>query len=218
MPVLIPPPLCKVVKCDDLEQLTLDEALRELQKAGQVEILSPNIYAVKYDFRKITPSMINDYEYCPRLLWIQAKLGKKLLTHRSLIALIRGRLLHERYERVLSAMEDVLTEYKIELGDMVGVIDLVFRRNEKMIPVEIKSGATTRGSHVKQLQIYIELLRSDFGYLVYRNKVERIERNPQATKILEDIRRVLKSPEPPPVDRERCRNCLFRSICNIYSK
>jgi len=35
--VLIPPPLCKVVRCDDLERLTLDEALRELQKTDEVE-------------------------------------------------------------------------------------------------------------------------------------------------------------------------------------
>jgi len=216
--VLIPPPLCKVVRCDDLERLTLDEALRELQKTDEVEALRPNIYAVRYDFGRITPSMINDYEYCPRLLWVQARLGRKFLTRRSLVALIRGRLLHERYERMLSAAEDVLAEYKIELGDMVGVVDLVFRRNEKMIPVEIKSGVTTRESHVKQLQIYIELLKADFGYLVYRNKVERIERNPEAAKVLDEIRNVLKSSEPPPVDRGRCRGCPFRSICDIYSK
>jgi CRISPR-associated exonuclease, Cas4 family len=133
-PVLIPPPLCKVVRCDDLERLTLDEALRELQKTDEVEVLRPNIYAVRYDFGRITPSMINDYEYCPRLLWVQARLGRKFLTRRSLVALIRGRLLHERYERMLSAAEDVLPESPIALGDMVGVVDLVFRRNEKMLP------------------------------------------------------------------------------------
>ncbi|MEZ0248268.1 MAG: CRISPR-associated protein Cas4 [Thermoproteus sp.] len=216
--MLIPPPLCRIVRCDDLDYLTLDEALRELEKTDKVEMLGRNIYAIQYDFRRITPSMINDYEYCPRLLWIQARLGKKLLTRRSLVSLVKGRLLHERYERAISAIEDVLTEYKVELGDMVGVIDVVFKRGEKIIPIEIKSGFLSRGSHIKQLQIYIELLGSKFGYLVYRDKVERIERNQGAMAILVEIRRVLESKDPPEVDKTRCRSCPFRSICNIYSK
>lgn len=216
--MLIPPPLCRAVKCDDLEYLTFDEALRELERTDEVEVLRPNIFAVRYDFKRITPSMINDYEYCPRLLWLQAKLGKKLLTRRSLVALVKGRLLHERYERALSIKEDVITEYKIEVDDMVGVVDLVFKRGRSLIPVEIKSGMISRESHVKQLQIYIELLRSSFGYLVYRNKVERVEYRENAVSILEDIRSVLESQTPPPIKGDSCKSCPFRFICNIYSK
>lgn len=214
--MLIPPPLCKVVRCDDLENLSLDEALRELEKTDKVYQLAPTIYAVEYDFKRITPSMINDYEYCPRLLWIQAKLGKKLLTRKTLVALVKGRLLHERYQRVVSSAEDVLSEYKVELRDMVGVIDLIFKRGGKIIPVEIKSGHVSRSSHVKQLQIYMELLRADFGYLVYRNRVERIERDSRALEILDEIREIVRSASPPPVDESRCRSCPFRSICKKY--
>ena len=216
--MLIPPPLCRVVKCDDLEYMTFDEALRELRRTDEVEVLRPNVFAVRYDFKRITPSMINDYEYCPRLLWLQARLGKKLLTRKSLVALVKGRLLHERYERAVSLREDVLTEYKIEIGDMVGVVDLVFRRGRSLIPVEVKSGMVSRESHVKQLQIYIELLKSNFGYLVYRNKVERVEYKENAMDILSEIKRVLESQEPPPVSDKLCRSCPFRFICNIYSK
>lgn len=210
--MLVPPPLCKVVQCD-LEEMTFDEALRELSRTDKVERLSPTIYATPYDFKRVSPSMINDYEYCPRLLWLQAKEGKKFLTRRSMIALVRGRLLHERYERALSGAEDVIAEYKIEVDDMVGVVDLIFKRNGKLIPIELKTGSISREAHVKQLQIYIELLGADFGYLVYRNRVERVERNQSVLVVLDEMKRLLRSPDPPPMLGSQCRYCPFKEIC-----
>ncbi|MBP1449365.1 MAG: CRISPR-associated protein Cas4 [Thermoproteus sp.] len=193
--------------------MTFDEALRELSRTDKVERLSPTTYAVAYDFKRVSPSMINDYEYCPRLLWLQAKEGKKFLTRRSLVALVRGRLFHERYERALSNVEDIIAEYKIEVGDMVGVVDLIFKRNGKLIPIEVKSGLAPKEAHVKQLQIYIELLGADFGYLVYRNRVERVERNQSVLVVLDEIKRLLRSPDPPPVQGSQCRYCPFKEVC-----
>nr|KJR74469.1 MAG: CRISPR-associated protein Cas4 [Thermoproteus sp. AZ2] len=198
--------------------MTLDEALKELSRTDAVEQIGPTIYAVPYDFKRVSPSMVGDYEYCPRLLWLQAKLGKKLLTRRSLIALVRGRLLHERYERVVAAADEVLAEYKVEIGELVGVVDLVFKRGERLVPVEVKSGLSSRSAHVKQLQIYIELLGAPFGYLVYRNKVDRVERDPSALDILREIKAIVESPVPPPkASSSRCRTCPFKQICNKYS-
>lgn len=216
--MLIPPPLCKVVRCDDLDEMTFDEAFRELSRTDVVEQISPTIYAVPYDFKRVSPSMIGDYEYCPRLLWLQAKLNKKLLTRRSLVALVRGRLLHERYERMVAAADEVLAEYKVEIGDLVGVVDLVFKRGGRLVPVEVKSGLSSRSAHARQLQIYIELLGAPFGYLVYRNKVDRVERDSSALAILREIKAVVESPTPPPrAPPSKCRTCPFKQICNKYS-
>ncbi|ACB39679.1 CRISPR-associated protein Cas4 [Pyrobaculum neutrophilum] len=211
MELLLPRPICSLVNCDDLENsIDADSALEEMKKEQEVFRLLPDVYAYRYDFRRISPSVINDFEYCPRLLWVQYKLGLKLFTKSSAISLVRGRLLHERYERAVSAFDNVITEYKVEVGDLVGVIDVVIRKGGRSIPVEVKTGLASKEAHRKQLQIYIYLLNAGYGYLVYRNKVERVERDDRAVELLMEIKKVLSSDRPPAA---RCGRCPFEVIC-----
>ncbi|MCI4446308.1 MAG: CRISPR-associated protein Cas4 [Pyrobaculum sp.] len=210
MELLLPKPICSLVNCDDLENLDAESALSEMRKEQEVFILLPDVYAYRYDFRRLSPSVINDFEYCPRLLWVQYKLGLKLFTKNSAVSLVRGRLLHERYERAISDFDNVVTEYKIEVGELVGVVDVVIKRGREYIPVEVKTGMATKEAHRKQLQIYIYLLKARYGYLVYRNRVERVERDDSAVELLANIKKILSMDKPP---EARCSSCPFMAIC-----
>ncbi len=211
MELLLPKPICSLVDCDDLENLDAESALAEMKKEQEVFTLFPDVYAYRYDFKRISPSIINDFEYCPRLLWVQYKLGLKLFTKDAAVSLVRGKLLHERYERAVSVFDNVMVEYKVEIGDLVGVVDVVIKRGRDYIPVEVKTGLATKGAHRRQLQIYIYLLKARHGYLVYRNRVERVERDDSAVMILEEIRRIL-SGDGREIGRE-CERCMFKAIC-----
>ncbi len=211
MDLLLPKPICSLVNCDDLENLDVETALAEMRKEQEVFKLLPAVYAYRYDFKRLSPSVINDFEYCPRLLWVQYKLGLKLFTKDSAVSLVRGRLIHERYERTVSVFDNVVTEYKVEIGDLVGVVDVVIRRGRDYIPVEVKTGLASRGAHKKQLQIYIYLLKARHGYLVYRNRVERVERDDDAVKLLDEIRRILNR-NTLEINKE-CERCVFKAIC-----
>ena len=210
MELLLPKPICSLVNCDDLESLDAESALAEMRKEQEVFKLLPDVYAYRYDFKRISPSIINDFEYCPRLLWVQHKLGLKLFTRNSAVSLVRGRLLHERYERAVSVFGNVMTEYKVEIGDLVGVVDVVIKRGRDYIPVEVKTGLATREAHRKQLQIYIYLLNTRYGYLVYRSKVERVERDDSAVELLASIKKILSTDKPP---EAKCNSCPFTAIC-----
>lgn len=211
MELLVPRPLCRVVNCGEVK---VDESiLTEVEKSGFFKLL-PDVYGQRYDFNKVTPSMINDFEFCPRLLWVQYRLGIKLMSPSSLLASVRGILLHERYQRALSQFDNVITEYKIELGDLVGVIDLAIKKGGRLIPVEVKSGVASRESHRKQLQIYVSMLKSRYGYLVYRNRVEVVHGDRAALETLDKIRKTLAEEKPPSAV---CGNCRFKTICkNVY--
>jgi CRISPR-associated exonuclease Cas4 len=211
MELLRPVPICSLVNCDDLENLDAESALAEMRKEQEVFTLLPDVYAYRYDFKRISPSIINDFEYCPRLLWVQYKLGLKLFTKDAAVSLVRGKLLHERYERAVSVFDNVMVEYKVEIGDLVGVVDVVIKRGRGYIPVEVKTGLATKEAHRKQLQIYIYLLKARYGYLVYRDRVERVERDDGAVRLLEEIRRIL-SGDGREIGRE-CDRCMFKVIC-----
>jgi len=211
MELLLPKPICSLVNCDDLENLDVESALTEMRKEQEVFKLLSDVYAYRYDFKRISPSVINDFEYCPRLLWVQYKLGLKLFAKDSAVSLVRGRLLHERYERAVSVFDNVVTEYKVEIGDLVGVVDVVIRRGRDYIPVEVKTGLASRGAHKKQLQIYIYLMKARHGYLVYRNRVERVERDDDAVKLLDEIRRILNRNTLE--INKGCERCVFKAIC-----
>jgi CRISPR-associated exonuclease Cas4 len=211
MELLRPAPICSLVNCDDLENLDAESALAEMRKEQEVFTLLPDVYAYRYDFKRISPSIINDFEYCPRLLWVQYKLGLKLFTKDAAVSLVRGKLLHERYERAVSVFDNVMVEYKVEIGDLVGVVDVVIKRGRDYIPVEVKTGLATKEAHRKQLQIYIYLLKARYGYLVYRDRVERVERDDGAVRLLEEIRRIL-SGDGREIGRE-CDRCMFKVIC-----
>lgn len=209
MELLVPRSICSVVNCDDLE-LDAETALREIRKEREVFRLMPNVYAYRYDFKRLSPSVINDYEFCPRLLWVEHRLGLKLFTKDSVVAVVRGKLLHERYERAMSAYDNVMVEYKVEIDDLVGVVDVVIKRGRRLIPVEVKTGAASKEAHRAQLKIYISMLGADYGYLVYRYRVEKVARDDSALGLLAKIKEVLTSDKPP---ARGCDKCLFRVIC-----
>jgi len=212
MELLAPKPLCNVVSCDDVERVGVGVALAELKKEQEIVKLFPEIYAQRYDFKRLSPSLINDSEYCPRLLWIQRRLGFKLFTEKSIVAVVKGKLLHERYERAMSQYDNVITEYKIEIDGLVGVVDMLIKRGKELIPVEIKTGAS-KEAHKIQLQIYMSMLKTRTGYLVYRDRVEAVEESKDALALFEKMREVLNSEAPPPSPPKRCARCPLRPIC-----
>jgi CRISPR-associated exonuclease Cas4 len=212
--LIVPRPICSVIKCDDVNNIDLKSALKELEREHDVHEILPGIYAYKYDFNRISPSLINDYSFCPRLLWIQQRLGLKLLTERLLVALVRGRILHQRYERAVTVYDNVIAEYRVEIGNLVGVIDVVVRRGREYVPVELKTGAAGRDAHRRQLQAYIQLLGASRGYLVYRDRVEIVREERSALALLAEIEQVVRMERPPDVT---CRGCAFISVCRQLS-
>lgn len=208
MELLVPRPLCELINCD--VDIDVESALSEMERSRELFKVLPDVYAYRYDFSRVSPSMINDFEFCPKLLWIESRLGLKLIRKDSVVPLVRGVLLHERYQRAVSHFDNVVVEYRIEIGNLVGVVDLAIKRGGRVIPVEIKSGAVSRQAHRKQLQIYISMLKSGYGYLVYRNKVEVVHEDKSAIETLDEIRKVLKSDKPPAA---KCGKCVFKRIC-----
>ncbi|MBP1449720.1 MAG: CRISPR-associated protein Cas4 [Thermoproteus sp.] len=205
-----PPPLCEVVPCD--LKISDEEALREFFNGRKVEKITDTIYAESYKLKRIRPSSIIDYEYCPRLFWLQAREGKKFVLARMIRKIIEGRLLHEWYERALAKMDDVIAEYRVEKGDLVGTVDLVLIRNGGLVPVEIKTGEMLEEAHIEQLQIYMEIMDVKQGYLVYRDRVLSVDANPAVMSKIEEMRQTLKSPTPPPAARD-CMRCWYKDVC-----
>jgi len=96
----------------------------------------------------------------------------------------------------------------------VGVVDILIKRGKRLIPVEVKTGASKR-AHRLQLQIYMAMLKATTGYLVYKDYVEAVEREDEALKVLENVREVLSSETPPPPPSpEKCNRCPFKPICH----
>jgi len=195
-----PRPICSVVSCD-VEGISLDG----------FEKIDDGIYGQPYEFAHVSPSLIGDYLFCPRFLWLQARLKMKMTTERGAIASVRGKVLHDRYERYLQQYENVITEYRIEVGDIVAVADAVYKLDSVYV-IELKSSAVPREAHRLQAQAYMELLKAKHGYLVYRDRVEHIERDKKVLDILDNIRKVLSSETPPPPGRN-CATCPFAKVC-----
>jgi CRISPR-associated exonuclease Cas4 len=176
--------------------------------------LSDGLYAEEGDTRRITPSMLGDYLYCPALLWAQARLGLRVMTARGLVAAAAGRVLHERYERWASRHDNVLAEYRIEVEGLVGVIDLVVDTGSGLVPLELKSSPVPREAHARQLQAYAWLINAGHGYLVYRSRVERVERDGSVLGLIRAARAAIESPVPPRPARD-CARCAFREACEL---
>jgi len=206
-----PPPLCRAVDCN--VDIDVRKALEIVNSEAPVLIAEGGIYMIKQEKISISPSIINDLEFCERLVWVQNRLKAKLATEESLRKLVLGRLLHERYGRFLSQYSNVVVEYRVEIDDLVGVVDAVIFRESKLIPVELKTGYATREAHRKQLQMYMHMLGSSMGYLVYRDRVEVIKPNPSVLGLLNRIKSILISYEPPTVDPKKCSRCPYRRIC-----
>lgn len=206
-----PPPLCRAVDCDI--DVDLERAVELISSESPVAVTDDGVYMIRHDKLSISPSVINDLEFCERLVWIQNRLKVKLATEDSLKKLVLGKLLHERYERFLSQYSNVVIEYRVEVEDLTGVVDAVIFREGKLIPIELKTGYATREAHKKQLQVYMYMLNSEVGYLVYRDKVEVVRPNPSVLGVLDKIRSILVSYEPPFINPRKCSKCPYRRIC-----
>lgn len=189
----------------------MDVDLADAERELRPRRLSPNVYAVETQLDRVTPSLVNDYFYCPVLLWVERRLGAKLVTRPGLVSMLVGRILHERYERYLAKHGNVEVEVRFEVDGFVGVVDAVIYRRGEQVPVEVKTGSR-REAHEAQLQMYMGLTNSARGYLVYRDRVETVRRR-DVSRLVEEIGRVLKSDDPPPIDRARCSTCIFKRVC-----
>jgi CRISPR-associated exonuclease Cas4 len=111
-----------------------------------------------------------------------------------------------------------------------GKPDYVIRKDDRYIPVELKTGLydAPQRNHVFQLAAYCHLLEENYnvfvpyGMLVYGNQVEyKIPFNPQVRFELENtikkMRYLLKTSN---ITRNhddpfRCKGCSMRDHCNI---
>jgi CRISPR-associated exonuclease Cas4 len=210
-------PLCDVVKCG--VQFTLREALEYFRSLGdEVFPFLPgppvNIYAREWRDVRARPSLIDDYFYCPRLVWVQARLGLKLMTDAAVTAAARGIELHRRYTEWLARQGVRMAPVRIDAGWLVAEIDAVVETDGYLVPVEVKSTQKRRFSHEQQLRAYMWLLNAPRGFLVYPGTVEEVRPDAGIGALLERIDSMLRSARPPP-PRQDCRRCAYRGACSL---
>jgi len=113
---------------------------------------------------------------------------------------------------------------------VAGKPDYIVKRNNRYIPVEVKSGTYNKPqkNHVLQLASYCHLLEENYrsfvpyGILVYNNINQyKIPFDPKTRfeleKTINDMRQALKSSKimRNHNDYYKCKNCSMRTYCNI---
>jgi CRISPR-associated exonuclease Cas4 len=209
-------PLCEAVDCG--VQLSLREALLFFRQLGDEAFLflpgpPASIYAREWKEIRVWPSMVGDYLFCPRLLWVQARLGLRLMTAAAVTAAARGVELHRRYAEWLRR-QGAMAPVRIDAGWLAAEIDAVIELDGYLVPVEVKSAIKKRLSHELQLQAYMWLLNAPRGYLVYPRGVEEVAPSPRAREMLYSIDRAINDARPPPPGRD-CGRCAYREACAL---
>lgn len=114
---------------------------------------------------------------------------------------------------------------------LVGRPDFVFREHGRLIPVEVKSGATPARpyrSHVLQLAAYCLLIEElegappPYGVIAYREGHFRVDYTSalkrELLQVMDEMRRAARAGIlPDGVFDRRCRNCSYRRLCEAES-
>ncbi|RLF37249.1 MAG: CRISPR-associated protein Cas4 [Thermoplasmata archaeon] len=113
---------------------------------------------------------------------------------------------------------------------ITGKPDYIVVKDEKCLPVELKTGGYTKPqwNHILQLAAYCQLLEENYGgfvpygILVYNNQFQyKIPFNPRVRFELEntinEMRHLIKTGEiyVNHDDPGRCKNCSMREYCNV---
>ncbi|MCD6247967.1 MAG: CRISPR-associated protein Cas4 [Hadesarchaea archaeon] len=155
-----------------------------------------------------TGTQVNYYFVCKRKLWLFSRNFEMEQTS-DLVSL--GSLLHEvAYSRKTK---------EIDLGPIK--IDFLSRGPEVH---DIKRSKRIEAAHIGQMLYYLYWLKRrgivargviDYPLLRRRQEVKlTAEREREVERTLEEIKRVLSSPEPPPAEKKSyCRKCSYYELC-----
>jgi len=211
-------PLCDAVDCNI--QLSLREALLYFRLAGDEVFLFlpglPDIYAREWRDIRVWPSLVADYLFCPRLVWVQARLGLRLMTAAAVTAAARGVELHRRYTEWLRRQGVRMAPVRIDAGWVAAEIDAVIEADGYLVPVEVKSAERERASHRLQAAAYGCLMNAAQAILVYPRAVKAVAATRAAWTVLKSIDRALRSARPPPPGRD-CGRCAYREACSLVT-
>ena len=189
------------------------------------------------DVPELVPArMINEFEYCPRLFyleWVQSRFEHNSDT-------VEGLYVHRVVDAGggrMGAAED--TPFKkaksVELSSrrlgLIAKADIIEQRNGSVVPVEVKRGRPPKHGPAwmpEQVQICtIGLLLQDNGYECTEGQFYFAETRKRTTipfddslvahtlELVEKLRKVAALPEAPPplVDSPKCPRCSLVGIC-----
>ena len=189
------------------------------------------------DVPELVPArMINEFEYCPRLFyleWVQSRFEHNRDT-------VEGLYVHRVVDAGggrMGAAED--TPFKkaksVELSSrrlgLIAKADIIEQRNGSVVPVEVKRGRPPKHGPAwmpEQVQICtIGLLLQDNGYECTEGQFYFAETRKRTTipfddslvahtlELVEKLRKVAALPEAPPplVDSPKCPRCSLVGIC-----
>ena len=189
------------------------------------------------DVPELVPArMINEFEYCPRLFyleWVQSRFEHNSDT-------VEGLYVHRVVDAGggrMGAAED--TPFKkaksVELSShrlgLIAKADIIEQRNGSVVPVEVKRGRPPKHGPAwmpEQVQICtIGLLLQDNGYECTEGQLYFAETRKRTTvpfddslvahtlEVVEELRKVAALPDAPPplVDSPKCPRCSLVGIC-----
>ena len=144
-------------------------------------------------------------------------------------ALLLGRLVHIGLQKVIPELlngveveSEVKVEKTVDLGHLTvtvsGKIDLVIKKNNKVIPVEIKTARSDHSlpkeHHIMQLKIYMNMLGAYEGYLIYVTP-DRITEY-RIVGPIDDVslsKFIMSRREKAPLWDWECGYCVFSVVC-----
>ncbi len=160
---------------------------------------------------KVTGTLVWYYFICKREVWLMAK---ELNPFEEFDLLEIGRLIHEEgYAR---------SKKEVEFQNIK--IDVLLKRNGKIIVAEVKKSSRAMKSARMQLLFYLYKLKqmgvSAKGELLVpkerkREKVELTEEAEEEIRnVIEDIKRIISMPAPPEFKKSRyCNKCAYKDFC-----
>ena len=181
--------------------------------------------------------MVNEFEYCPRLFyleWVQSRFEDNPDT-------VEGRYVHRNVDagggRIDDSDEDSpvrkaksVTISSEDLG-IIAKADIIEGKGNKVIPVEVKRGRPPKHGPAWSPELVqicaIGLILQDNGYdcsegqIFFAESRERVKVPfdeklvRQTLNVLRDLKEVAGSPDPPPplVDSPKCPRCSLVGIC-----
>lgn len=184
----------------------------------------------------LTVSDIKQFLYCPRIVYFRTVLP---VEHATTFKMEYGKQIHDLLDRL--EKRRTLARYRLKEGTrefhvhvfsrrlaLSGVVDMIFRTPDGIIPVEFKASTREPGiNHKYQLVAYAMLLedvfqaqiRSGFIYLVPTEKIHLVPITANSRlhvkRILGTIRNMIRQQRMPEPTRShhRCRECEFANFC-----
>jgi CRISPR-associated exonuclease Cas4 len=128
----------------------------------------------------------------------------------------------------VDSMDSTSKMLKSKKYDLRGRPDYILKKEDGLVPVEVKTGRTPKGplfSHILQLAAYFLLIeenykiRPPYGIIKYSDKEHEIENDEELNKILisklKEMKEILKTKEAHRNHKResKCRYCSRREIC-----